>query len=206
MLQILRRAVWRLTRSEDMSMTTIAALICAVGTARDCETAARIVATESAPGSAAGPGADFDFLHGDWIVSNRRLLGRLTGSNQWEAFESTNSTCPLAGSIGNIEEYRTRHWDGFVGLSLRFLEPSSGNWSIHWIDNRGAVLQPPVRGRFIDGIGTFEGADLLDGKPVQVRFIWSQTRSGAPRWEQAFSADAGRNWETNWTMQFNRKP
>jgi hypothetical protein len=25
-----------------------------------------------------------------------------------------------------------------------------------------------------------------------------------PRWEQAFSDDAGKSWETNWTMDFRR--
>jgi hypothetical protein len=26
----------------------------------------------------------------------------------------------------------------------------------------------------------------------------------SPRWEQAFSADGGANWETNWIMNFTR--
>jgi hypothetical protein len=28
--------------------------------------------------------------------------------------------------------------------------------------------------------------------------------AGAGRWEQAFSADGGKTWETNWIMQFTR--
>jgi hypothetical protein len=36
----------------------------------------------------------------------------------------------------------------------------------------------------------------------RVRFLWTQVTSGRPHWEQAFSADAGANWETNWTMDF----
>jgi hypothetical protein len=27
---------------------------------------------------------------------------------------------------------------------------------------------------------------------------------GSPEWEQAFSADGGKTWETNWTMTFAR--
>jgi hypothetical protein len=35
-----------------------------------------------------------------------------------------------------------------------------------------------------------------------VRFIW--TRGPTPRWEQAFSEDGGRTWETNWVMDYTR--
>ena len=28
----------------------------------------------------------------------------------------------------------------------------------------------------------------------------------SPRWDQAFSGDAGVTWESNWTMQFHRQP
>jgi hypothetical protein len=44
----------------------------------------------------------------------------------------------------------------------------------------------------------------LDGRPIRVRFTWSETQGDAPVWEQAFSADAGRTWETNWVMHFTR--
>jgi hypothetical protein len=35
-----------------------------------------------------------------------------------------------------------------------------------------------------------------------VRFVWSQIYTPEPRWEQAFSADGGQTWETNWIMEF----
>jgi hypothetical protein len=37
-----------------------------------------------------------------------------------------------------------------------------------------------------------------------VRFLWSRTAAPSPRWEQAFSADGGVSWETNWIMDFTR--
>jgi hypothetical protein len=36
------------------------------------------------------------------------------------------------------------------------------------------------------------------------RFIWTVTSRDACRWEQAFSVDGGRTWETNWIMDFTR--
>jgi hypothetical protein len=44
----------------------------------------------------------------------------------------------------------------------------------------------------------------LNGRPILVRFQWTQTHTGAPRWEQAFSPDNGVSWEINWRMQFTR--
>ncbi|MEO7324024.1 MAG: hypothetical protein ABIW82_04270 [Dokdonella sp.] len=82
----------------------------------------------------------------------------------------------------------------------------AAEWSLYWVDNHGApgVLQPPVRGRFSNGTGIFEGPDQFDGKPVTVRFTWKSIDKDHASWEQAFSSDGGRSWETNWTMDFTR--
>ena len=57
-------------------------------------------------------------------------------------------------------------------------------------------------GAFSGDTGVFEGEDTFEGRPILVRFIWSRTTSGKPRWEQAFSEDGGETWETNWIMDF----
>ena len=62
-------------------------------------------------------------------------------------------------------------------------------------------LDTPVLGRFENGVGKFYAEDTFKGKPIRVRYVWTQT-SGMPHWEQAFSSDAGASWETNWTMDF----
>ena len=59
-------------------------------------------------------------------------------------------------------------------------------------------------GRFEDGVGTFYADDRLAGKPIRVRFLWTLPKPGQPRWEQAFSPDGGKSWETNWVMDFTR--
>lgn len=48
--------------------------------------------------------------------------------------------------------------------------------------------------------------DTFEGKPVVVRFRWSVPAPDSPRWEQAFSPDGGETWETNWIMEFTRRP
>jgi len=44
----------------------------------------------------------------------------------------------------------------------------------------------------------------INGKPVRTRFTWSQITPKSARWEQAFSYDAGKTWDTNWVMEFRR--
>jgi hypothetical protein len=147
---------------------------------------------------------DFDFLHGRWNVHNRRRVERLTGSQEWQEFEATNECRPLPGGLGNEDEYRTDFWRDFVGLTLRFYNPETGQWAIYWIDNRTPVLQPPMIGAFHGDVGIFEGPDELRGKPIRVRYTWARISQTSARWEQAFSSDGGETWETNWTMELTR--
>lgn len=147
---------------------------------------------------------DFDFWMGRWRVHNRRLRKRLAGSTEWDEFESTVVARPLAGGLGNEDEYRTDYAGGFTAMSFRFFDPATGKWAIYWADNRRGTLDPPVYGSFEGGTGTFEGRDTFEGRPILVRFLWSRVDTATPRWEQAFSEDGGKSWETNWIMEMTR--
>ncbi len=149
---------------------------------------------------------DFDFLMGRWRVRNRRLQQRLTGSRVWDEFTATIVCRPILGGLGNEDEYRTEHWAGFIGMSFRFFDTAARRWSIYWVDNRCAALQPPVIGSFSGDTGRFEGTDTFEERPILVRFIWSGITTPSPRWEQAFSEDGGKAWETNWVMELARIP
>ncbi|QFU87914.1 hypothetical protein [Amycolatopsis sp. YIM 10] len=144
----------------------------------------------------------FDFFTGEWLVANRRLTSPLTGSTTWTEFDGHTRAWQLFGGAANLDEI-TMPDQGWTGLSLRLLDPATGDWSIYWVNSRDGKLAPPVTGRFVNGRGEFHGEDEHDGKPVQVRFIWTGVTTGTPRWEQAFSAD-GAVWETNWIMDFRR--
>jgi hypothetical protein len=148
---------------------------------------------------------DFDFLAGSWQVRNRRLKERLAGATEWIEFAATNVSRPLLSGLGNEDEYRTDFWPGYVGMAFRFFDPAAARWAIYWADNRRGVLEPPVHGGFADDRGEFVGDDVFEGKPIRVRFLWTGVRGPSPRWEQAFSADGGRSWETNWIMEFTRE-
>lgn len=170
--------------------------------------ASEIAAPASNPVASARDGShDFDFLYGGkWHVHNRRLQGRLSGSHEWVEFDATDEFQALPGGIGNEEHYRTEYWKGYVGIGLHFYHAQARQWFLYWVDNHSdpGVLQPPVSGGFSGNVGTFEGADTFNGKPITVRFIWKVLGKNQVRWEQAFSADGGHSWETNWTMDFTR--
>ena len=150
---------------------------------------------------------DFDFVIGDWVVSHRKLKERLAGCTEWVAFDGTSSTRHVQGGFGNIEDNQLFLPEGaYRAVALRSYNTETRRWSIWWLDGRfPGALDTPVVGEFADGVGTFFAEDQLNGRPIRIRFTWSVPAPDQPRWEQAFSADDGVSWETNWTMQFTRR-
>ncbi|HEY1012705.1 MAG TPA: hypothetical protein VGE07_08385 [Herpetosiphonaceae bacterium] len=153
-----------------------------------------------------GAPADFDFEFGDWHVSHRRLRERLAGCTEWDSFSGRASTRPVLGGFGNVEDNLIDLPGGsYRALALRSFDPAARRWSIWWLDARfPGQVDVPVVGEFADGVGTFYADDALDGRPIKIRFLWFAADPARPRWEQAFSADGGASWETNWTMDFSR--
>lgn len=146
---------------------------------------------------------DFDFLHGDWTVVNRRLVKWLVGSDEWEEFPGAHTCHGFFDGAGSFEEI-TFPSKGFSGSAYRVFNPDTKEWAIYWADSRTGTLQPPVFGSFHNGIGTFYGDDESAGTPVRVRYIWSKITPTSAQWEQAFSVDGEQTWETNWIMEFTR--
>jgi hypothetical protein len=162
---------------------------------------------ETSPQPAARDGRhDFDFLHGAWRVRNRRRRAWLAGCDDWYAFDGTAVERPLWDGQGNLEEYEATLPDGtrMRGLALRLYEPAAARWTIHWASGATGTLDAPMVGAFHDGRGVFHGFEDVGGRRVFVRFVWTPLGPDAARWEQAFSADGGERWETNWVMEFTR--
>lgn len=146
---------------------------------------------------------DFDFLIGEWEAASRRLKQRHAGSADWDEFPGRVSMRTVLGGLGNVDEihFPTQGWSG---ATFRFFNPESRQWSIYWVNSRDGLMQPPVVGAFENGVGTFHGDDTDEGRPVRVRYIWSMITRTTAHWEQAFSTDGGRSWETNWTIDLRR--
>ncbi|MGN6516635.1 MAG: DUF1579 domain-containing protein [Rhizomicrobium sp.] len=150
---------------------------------------------------------DFDFVAGEWRVHHRVLKERLAGSHDWMDFDGTQKAWLTLNGYGNVDDNVFYKPTGtYRGVTIRSYDPQTGLWSIWWLDGRMPAinLDPPVRGRFVNGVGTFYADDTLRGKPIKVRFIWKPETHDTSHWEQAFSADGGKTWETNWTSDFTR--
>jgi hypothetical protein len=144
---------------------------------------------------------------GSWQVRHRRLRERLKGSEAWEAFEGTSVAWPLWGGRANVDEMEADSPSGRLrGLTLRLYEPASRQWRLYWANGAKGILDPPMVGAFQGGRGEFFGHELFEGKGIFARYRWSDITPASCRWEQAFSADGGRAWETNWIMEFTRRP
>jgi hypothetical protein len=152
---------------------------------------------------------DFDFLVGSWDVAIRWIVPSSgLGSDDWEEFPATALCHSFFDGAGNHDLYDCPA-KGWRGTSLRLYQPERGEWSIWWANDRNGRLGAPVVGRFLGGRGEFFGDDTHDGtpdgRPVRVRIRWTLPAPDAPRWEQAYSTDGGRTWETNWIMNFTRR-
>ena len=148
---------------------------------------------------------DFDFLIGAWKVHHRSLKARLKRSTDWGEFEGEMTCKKILNGLGNFDENLIRWNTGPVqAITLRVFNPASKEWSIYWSTDRTGILDVPMIGGFKGGIGEFYSQEIFEGRHIYSRFIWSKITANSCQWEQAFSEDGGKTWETNWVMEFER--
>lgn len=167
----------------------------------------------SAPAAsvAAAPAArdgqrDFDFELGAWKIHLKRLLHPLTGASDWVEFDGTSVTRKVWDGRADIEEFETDGPAGHIeGLTLRLYNPESHQWSLYWANSRmGAMGGPPNVGEFKNGVGEFYCWDTFNGRMIFIRYVWSGITANSAHFEQSFSEDGGKTWETNWITDQTR--
>lgn len=180
-----------------------------VGPARR-DVIAGAVASTTAPNVALARSGDggFDFLHGRWTVTHRKLRERLVGNRDWFEFPGTLQVEPILSGLGNIDRNVLQDPAGtYETTSLRLFDPKARKWTIYWLDARSpSAVDPPVVGGFGGRKGSFFSDDSFRGQPIRVRTTYEPLDAGTAEWTQAFSVDAGASWETNWIMTFGRAP
>ncbi|WP_280151728.1 DUF1579 domain-containing protein [Piscinibacter sp. XHJ-5] len=147
-----------------------------------------------------GTPRDFDFEHGRWRTSVRRLVQPLSGSPQWADYMGTTTVHPLLGGRANLAELEVAGPLGRIeGVSLRLFDTRRQRWTLNFSNATGGTLELPMTGGFDGGRhGVFYSAETFNGKPILARFLIDVLDADHCRFEQAFSVDGGASWEVNW--------
>jgi len=149
---------------------------------------------------------DFDFEFGSWTAHLTVLKHPLSGPAIREAYDGTSIVHKLLGGRENIGELQVRGPAGSIdGLTIRLYDQHARQWRIYWANARNPSIEDsPMIGGFSNGRGVFYGHGTLGGRPIDVRFVFSDISRDRFRFEQAFSPDGGKTWEVNWIATFDR--
>jgi len=147
---------------------------------------------------------DFDWDIGTWKTHQRRLLHPLTGSTTWVEYNGTDVVRKIwEGANSGVVEA-----DGPSGhleiFTLRLYNPQAHQWSISFTNPSTGTMSIPSVGEFKDGRGEFYDQETFNGRTILLRFNVSDITSTSCRFEQAFSDNGGRTWETNFIVTETR--
>lgn len=149
---------------------------------------------------------DFDWEIGAWDTQLKRLSEPLSGKTNWLEYTGTSVVKAVMGKRANLVELDVSGAAGRIaGVSLRLYQPASGQWSLHFANLANGLMTDPMHGSFKQGTGTFYGQDTVNGRLVFVRFLVLPVNKDQWRFEQAYSADGGATWETNWIAVDTRR-
>lgn len=150
--------------------------------------------------SATDRNKDFDFNYGRFKTHVKRLQ-----QSKWLDYDGTSMIAPVWNGRASLFELEVDGAPGHIeGMGLRLWNPESHQWNLNWANSRDGAMGVPCVGEFRDGRGEFVDQELLDDRAILVRNGFSGITPDSARFEQAFSWDGGKAWETNWIMTFDR--
>lgn len=142
---------------------------------------------------------DFDFEFGTWKTHLKRRLHPLTGSTEWVEYDGTTTVSQVWNGRSNLVELDVMGPAGHIeGASWRLYNPDARQWSLNFSNRAVGTLSAPPIGEFNNGRGEFYAQDTLGGRSILVRFVISDIQPDSCHFEQSFSDDGGKTWETNW--------
>ncbi|HEV8590753.1 MAG TPA: hypothetical protein VGQ55_01515 [Pyrinomonadaceae bacterium] len=146
---------------------------------------------------------DFDFNLGTWKTHVSRLVHPLTGSTAWVEYEGVSVVRKVWNGRASLFELEVDGSAGHIeGLGLRLYNPLSHQWNLNWANSTDGTMTKPMIGEFKNGRGEFFDQESFSGRAIYVRNGFSNITPNSSRFEQAFSDDGGKTWETNWVMTF----
>jgi hypothetical protein len=161
----------------------------------------------SSPQTSESPGdtKDFDFNFGKWKTHITRLEHPLAGSHTWVDYDGTSDISKIWNGRASLFELEASGPAGRVeGVGVRLYNPKSHQWSLNWANSRDGVIEKPMIGEFVHGQGQFYDQEDFQGRIIFSRNGFYDIKPDSCRFEQAFSVDDGKTWETNWIMTLTR--
>jgi hypothetical protein len=156
-------------------------------------------------GAARNGQRDFDFNIGTWKTKVSRLLHSLAGSTTWAEYNGTSVVREVWNGRANLFELEVDgSADHIEGMGLRLYNPESHQWSLNWANSHDGTMTKPMIGEFKNGRGDFFDQESFNGRAIFAHNSFSDITPNSSRFEQAFSNDWGKTWETNWVMTFTR--
>jgi len=148
---------------------------------------------------------DFDFSAGKWKTHISQLIHPLSHSNDWIKLEGEVTTRSIGGGKGLLEEIEVINPSGrFNGITLFLYNPKAGQWSQTFTNLSSGVPEIPKFGEFKDGVAELYSTQTFNGRAVLVRGKWSNITANTHTYEEAFSEDGGKTWETNFIANEER--
>ncbi|MEO9965588.1 MAG: hypothetical protein ABJF11_07365 [Reichenbachiella sp.] len=154
-----------------------------------------------------GP-TEFDFLIGEWKITNKILKQRLSNSDEWVESTALSRCWKILDGFGNIDELEMESREGkmFKGNTIRIYDPSRNEWTLYWVDNWNLHLgvTKQTTGSFENGVGIFYGQEEFQDKTVRQKFTWKSLGNDKVYWDQSYYDEESQQWEVNWIMYFDR--
>jgi hypothetical protein len=147
---------------------------------------------------------DFDFVLGTFHTHIHRLLDPLAGARRWVEYEGTKTDRPLLGGTGSLEVIEADGPDHLEFMTLRLYNAAAHQWNLNFSSSSAGQMTTPSIGEFENGVGTFLDQETYNGRTILVRQLWSPVTPNSYHFEQAFSADFGKTWETNFIADLKR--
>jgi hypothetical protein len=145
---------------------------------------------------------DFDFAIGTWKTHIRRLIHPLTGSKEWTTFDGTVVTRKVWKGRAQLEEIEAKGPLGhFEGVNLFLYNPQARQWATYWANSDDGTIAVPTIGEFKNGRAELFDQETYNGRTILARGVWSEIKANTHRFEQSYSDDGGKTWETNFIAE-----
>jgi hypothetical protein len=149
---------------------------------------------------------DFDFNLGNWRSHIRRMKNPLSGSSEWTDLEGTVAVRKVWDGRAQLEEIEADGPSGHWEAATFFLyNPEARQWSQNYVNGHDGMLRVPMIGEYRNGKVELFDQETYKGRSILLRATWSEIKPDSHRYEEAFSDDGGRTWETNIVATLTRQ-